>query len=1168
MKTRLLAALLTLCMLLTMAPAMLAAEPATLYVDAASTAEQPDGTQENAYKTIADAIEAASSGDTVYIKDGIYRESVVIGAGKNLTLEGESQDGTVIQFDLASKNDTATYNGMARYPIVYSESDLTLRNLTVAGPTAQHHGISGILAKAGLVMERVTVRDIRCTADGQYVCGVTTYGHGIMIEGTGSASITDCTIKDFQKNAVDINTTGAVVLERNEIIGVGAQQIIAQNGIVARDGKITATGNLISGLSYTADNEWKYASTGIYPLAGVDELTLTQNTLDAVDSPIYTDEVDEAVLQAATIEGNTVTNRVLGVQMGDAWYATVEEAVKAAEAGAVIRIYPGDYNIQQDNITVVSGETGWYLPVDKSVTLMGVDEDGNEITDAAQTKANLYSTDYSANGAWATQNLITVFADNVTISGLTIMNKIDANKALEVVAGADNFVIKNCTFAPIAEDLLAGLDAGELGGYTYDEYKDFGASLYFDGDMTATVENNYFDRSNITFDGTAAAEITVSNNVFEGIKCWNNDPNYTYSSIGYTTWDNPPITDISGAGLDIQKNQFIDAGKVNFSKVTAGQVDLSANYWEDMDLTQAIVGGENDAVQVSTIYTDKEMTQLLEVSVGGETLQEKIDAAQPGAVIDLEGKYWPGNLSVDKALTLKNGKVDTVTAVGAIDGLAFEHLTFLGASTEKNLDTTPTALYLQGSPDVMKNVLVDTCVFQGPASDQVTMAITTLNVENLTVKNSTIDGYTVSAYHNPGQGGNIKYEDNTIRNVKSGIGFIATTGVTITGNTFENANGIRLEDNWGAGDMCTDVNITDNKFLSVSEDDTYGQYAVRTVNSTGAAGYEGELALDHNYWGSSEPDFDQLIVTGDGQNITIEQEPYYVNESMTKLNTRSNVSIGGGAGTADEYSITVNKGENGTVSVGNSTAEEGSTVVISVTPDKGYSLSKLTVTGKDGSALTLTDKGNGQYTFTMPASEVEIAAAFVPEGGIPAEDLPFADVHQNDWFYDAVQFVYGEGMMNGTAENLFSPEQTTTRGMIVTILYRLEGEPDAEGNPFADVAENAYYKDAISWAAANHIAGGYGNGRFGPDDSITREQLAAILYRYADYKGIDTAASGDLSAFADGSSASEWAAAALAWAVEKGVMNGKGSGVLDPAGTAIRAESAQMLMNFCEKVMK
>ena len=255
MKTRLLAALLTLCMLLTMAPAMLAAEPATLYVDAASTAEQPDGTQENAYKTIADAIEAASSGDTVYIKDGIYRESVVIGAGKNLTLEGESQDGTVIQFDLASKNDTATYNGMARYPIVYSESDLTLRNLTVAGPTAQHHGISGILAKAGLVMERVTVRDIRCTADGQYVCGVTTYGHGIMIEGTGSASITDCTIKDFQKNAVDINTTGEVVLERNEIIGVGAQQIIAQNGIVARDGKITATGNLISGLSYTADNE-------------------------------------------------------------------------------------------------------------------------------------------------------------------------------------------------------------------------------------------------------------------------------------------------------------------------------------------------------------------------------------------------------------------------------------------------------------------------------------------------------------------------------------------------------------------------------------------------------------------------------------------------------------------------------------------------------------------------------------------------------------------------------------------------------------------------------------------------------------------------------------------------------------------------------------------------
>ena len=179
---------------------------------------------------------------------------------------------------------------------------------------------------------------------------------------------------------------------------------------------------------------------------------------------------------------------------------------------------------------------------------------------------------------------------------------------------------------------------------------------------------------------------------------------------------------------------------------------------------------------------------------------------------------------------------------------------------------------------------------------------------------------------------------------------------------------------------------------------------------------------------------------------------------------------------------------------------------------------------------------------------------------------PFTDVSEKDWFFDDVLFVYDYGLMVGTGKTLFSPHETVTRGMMATILWRMEGSPIPKGkNSFTDVEAGKWYADAITWTTENGIFAGYGKDKFGPDDPITREQLAAIFYRYADYKGYDLTVKGDLDKFKDADKITDYAKTAMQWAVGSGLVKGKSGNLLDPQGTATRAEIAAMLHRFIEK---
>ena len=259
---------------------------------------------------------------------------------------------------------------------------------------------------------------------------------------------------------------------------------------------------------------------------------------------------------------------------------------------------------------------------------------------------------------------------------------------------------------------------------------------------------------------------------------------------------------------------------------------------------------------------------------------------------------------------------------------------------------------------------------------------------------------------------------------------------------------------------------------------------------------------------------------------------------------------GGGSGGSSSYPITIpGKTENGTVTVSPRSAEKGDTVTITAKPDSGYQLDDLTVTDKNGKELKLTDKGNGKYTFTMPASKVEVNATFVKE----VEISPFSDVSTSAYYYEAVKWAQEKGITGGIGNGLFGPNQPCTRAQIVTFLWRAAGSPEPKAmSSFADVSTDAYYAKAVAWAVENGITTGTGDGKFSPDATCTRAQSVTFLFR-AIGKLVDSKAE-----FSDVLTDSYYANA-VAWAVENGITNGIGDGLFGPDNSCTRAQIVTFL---------
>ena len=278
---------------------------------------------------------------------------------------------------------------------------------------------------------------------------------------------------------------------------------------------------------------------------------------------------------------------------------------------------------------------------------------------------------------------------------------------------------------------------------------------------------------------------------------------------------------------------------------------------------------------------------------------------------------------------------------------------------------------------------------------------------------------------------------------------------------------------------------------------------------------------------------------------------------------------GGGAVTPTTYDIVIPSDLANIVKSDKTTAAAGENVTLTVTGE-----GTLTVTDASGKTVALTDLGSGKYTFKMPSSKV--TAAFKPttadqpcDGGADCPSARFADVDTAKWYHLSIDYVLTHKMMNGVSSSAFAPNANLTRGMLVQILYNLEGKPKGTAANFSDVQADAWYAESVGWAAANKIVTGYADGTFRPNAAVTREQAAAILYRYAQSKGIDVSVgeNTNILSYADAQQASEYAISALQWAVGAGVLNGKNGNRLAPTGTATRAEIAAIMQRWCEKII-
>lgn len=381
-------------------------------------------------------------------------------------------------------------------------------------------------------------------------------------------------------------------------------------------------------------------------------------------------------------------------------------------------------------------------------------------------------------------------------------------------------------------------------------------------------------------------------------------------------------------------------------------------------------------------------------------------------------------------------------------------------------------------------------------------------------------------------------------------GRTGTYSFAVTGNT----SVVATFDTWYDGDIAC---IYDGRFGNVSLN-VWSQALDRFVPYTSASkgdlvqvivepynGYAmNSLSIsERNYWGSSV-DYWQ---SWKHDNVYY----FYMPDSDVNLYVDFTEAV-------SEHIVYVDKAANGSLKADTTWAADGQIVYVTATPDTGYVLSSLFVKTAKGDQLKVYEaKKAGVYYFYMPDQYVTVSAYFAPA----ASALPFNDVAYTSWYYDAVKFVYDKGIMDGVSYYRFAPDATITRGMVVTMLWRMAGEPYEAAAGFTDVAAGRYYTTAVAWAARNGIVEGMTATTFAPDQAITREQLASILYRYAKWLGFSGYGS-DISGYTDAGKVSSYAYDAMSWAVRSGVVTGTSAKVLDPQGTASRAAAAQMFMNF------
>lgn len=1156
MKRRLLSAFLAVMMVLTMAPVAFAAEEAgngdtlkKLFTDV-KAGESGSG---NVTVTIDKDYNLTGYNWTALTVDGYNGAGIVTVEGNNHTITG--------------LNTSLFAGGFAGTSGIVIK-DLTLDNVSIED-TTNEQGIGAFINNVDS-MPKIELNNCHLTdstitsTGGARVGGLIGWTSGYNKKNDGPVdtyiTVTNCSVEN-----TNITAEGSV------------------GGIIGHAGANPATfhtfeNNTITNctLNSTDNGDWRVgvvvgtANVGEVALNNTTEsgntVTQTGKTAPAGQSNLYGRFVP-GTTGKLVIDGTAVFDSSIVAVVDNKGYKTLADAVAAAQGGATVKLLK---DVTEDVV----------IPADKTITL---DLNGKKLTNIRDNTITNHGKieiiDKTGKGV----------VDNITNAKTAITND-------------GTVVLRGGTYTRSQE---AGKDKDNGGGNSYYTIlNDNGGSLtIYDG---VTVYNKGHFSSMIRNGGTAGAEskLYINGGTFSGgINTVKNDEsgylNISGGDFSNTTqfvvmnWHKAEISGDATFAVNDTAEAVLFTSSYGGAATTKGELTISGGYFKTATDTQDMIRDAYDANNKGTAY----------VSGGYFNKRFSGDFCATGlTVIDNDDKiykYTVGTVEVKDENEIKTGtqEGDTQADVSAIAADKQDAAREVGESVTptKLADTTPI------TPDdkaqaltelVKKNkVTLDT---NGKIPENTTVTVVKETYLDVTVTGYDTANSTVSMDIAPKYNliAVAKTGDNQTAQVTLKSAQDAKVGLTKVKVTLPNAfKGQKVYINHDNKELYVakakadgTVEFTTNGFSPF----TFALSNPNVVAEVNGNAYKSlKEAIDAAQTGATivlQKDCTEKVTVA-GKSLTINRNGKTFNEAnvtvgsnctkevkndtivVTYTKPSSGSSSGGSSSGKTTYKVTTSAVNNGGVNASPSSAEKGATITITLSPDKGYKLDKLTVTDGSGKTVSTVKKSDTVYTFTMPASAVKVGVSYVKATETPSE-TKFNDVSANDWFASAVDYVTGKGMMNGTADNTFSPKANTTRGMVVTVLYRLENQPSTSAASFTDVASGAYYANAVAWANANGIVSGYGSGKFGPNDKVTREQLAAILYRYAQYKKYDVSVGEDTNilSYDDAQSISSYAIPAIQWACGAGVVTGKSGSKLDPKGNATRAEVAAMLMRFCENV--
>lgn len=1165
MKRRLLSAFLAVMMVLTMAPVAFAADTAT-----------SDGEALSKLFTDVHAGESGSGNVTVTIdKDydltGYQWTSLTVqgytGAGV-VTVEGNNHKITGLNAPLFAGGFAGTSGIVVK--------NLTLTKVTIKDSTSDQ-GIGAFINNVD-AMPKIELNNCHLTnstitsTGGARVGGLIGWTSGYNKKNDGPVdtyiTVTNCSVEN-----TNITAEGSV----GGIIGHAGANPATYH---------TFTNNTVTGctLNSTDDGGWRVGvvvgtvNVGEVALnnttASGNTVTQTGKTAPAGQSNLYGRFVP-GTTGKLVIDGTAVFDSSIVAVVDNKGYKTLADAVAAAQGGATVKLLK---DVTEDVV----------IPADKTITL---DLNGKKLTNkTGHTITVEQGATLTINGKGT--------VDNVTHQKTTIYNKgtVTLNGGTYDRSKEDGIGGSNTYYTLLNHGTMtvANVTVNNEGGYSSlfeNGYFDYSKSRDGIDNPTLTIESGTFTGGINTVKNDDGATMTINGGIFTNY-AQSAFQNHNIATINGGTFNGATVYAIlncgtgckSDAAPDLHQLTITDGnfnGKIykggdskDGTHYDIGSISITGGYFTtdpSAYVASGYVAGTSDVSGYSYKVVAKTNTGSVEVKPAVADPEVKVDRIpqadkeKVAAAAATVSAPTLGAAAVDEAQKISEDKANELLKdVNVGDGVKKLYV-------QSSLKVEPTA-YNETTKTLALDITPQYRVVASTATkaDEIKLDGDTKNAQvvqdyqNMTINTPTevtmelpagfavADGAKLSIKHTKSNG-TVEYYTGTVTEQSGKPLLTFTTNgfspfvISVPAAAIESKVYPTLQ---AAVDSAKNGDIID-LYKDVAADTKVT--VAKTIN----------FKVDAN---KKKFDAKKNIVAGTNTTVKVgETNPYTYEFTYTKPS--SGGSSGGSSSGKTTYKVTTSAVNNGGVNASPSNAEKGAVITITLSPDKGYKLDKLTVTDGSGKTVSTVKKSDTVYTFTMPASAVKVGVSYVKATETPSE-TKFNDVSANDWFASAVDYVTGKGMMNGTADNTFSPKANTTRGMVVTVLYRLENQPSTSAASFTDVASGAYYANAVAWANANGIVSGYGSGKFGPNDKVTREQLAAILYRYAQYKKYDVSVGEDTNilSYDDAQSISSYAIPAIQWACGAGVVTGKSGSKLDPKGNATRAEVAAMLMRFCENV--